>query len=117
MLNLLLVRGEKIHNRMDCASPYMWLVLALAVFCALPASAQTNPPSVSIFRSYVNDIRNDPIVTVTVSGASNVSCFTVEEILPAPATALDVSGDGVWLPALNAIRWGPYFNTITTNVQ
>jgi hypothetical protein len=65
----------------------------------------------------VNDLPNEPLVTVTVAGASNVSCFTIEEELPSPASAVSVSGDGVWLPSLGAIRWGPYFNTVATNVS
>ena len=83
---------------------------------ALFASAQTNPPPVSYFRSYVNDLPDQPLVTVTVSGASNVSCFTIEETLPSPASAESISSGGVWVPALNAIRWGPFFNTVTTSV-
>ena len=89
-----------------------WLVLA----GALAASAQTNPPPAAYARSYTNDVLNQPLVTVSVSGASNVACLTIEEILPSSATALAVSGDGVYLPALSAIRWGPYFNTVATNV-
>ena len=54
---------------------------------------------------------------MAVTGASNVACFTIEEVLPAPATVLNVSSDGVYLPALNVIRWGPYFNMVATNVS
>lgn len=84
-------------------------------FC-FSASAQTNPPPASYVRSYVNDIPNQPLVTVTVSGASNVSCLTIEEDLPGPTSAVNISNGGVWLPSLNAIRWGPFFNTVTTSV-
>ena len=90
-----------------------WLVLA----GALAVSAQPTPPNVSIFRSYVNDIPNEPLVTLAITGASNVSCFCIEEDLPGPAVAVSVSGDGVWLPSIGAIRWGPYFNTAATNVS
>jgi hypothetical protein len=93
------------------------LVLFFLLICNFCASAQPTPPPVSIFRSYVNDIPNEPLVTVTVSGASNVSCLTIEEDLPGLATAVSVSGDGVWLPSLGVIRWGPYFNTVATNVS
>jgi hypothetical protein len=101
----------------DSPKSFAWLVLALAVLCALPAQAQTNSPSVSYFRSYVNDIPNEPLVTVSVSGASNVSCFTIEEDLPSPASAVSVSSGGVWLPSIGAVRWGPFFNTVATNVS
>jgi hypothetical protein len=90
--------------------------LAAVLLFTIRAAAQTNPPQAFYLRSYLTDIPSQPLVTVTVSGASNVSCFTIEETLPAPATALDVSGDGVYLPVQNVIRWGPYFNTVTTNV-
>ena len=83
---------------------------------AIIATAQT-PPPVSYFRSYVNDIPNQPLVTVTVSGATNVSCFTIEEDLPSPATPVSISGGGVWVPSLNAIRWGPFFNTVSNSVS
>src|ERR1039457_6291683 len=83
---------------------------------ALIASAQPSPPPVSYFRSYVNDLPDQPLVTVTVSGSSNVSCFTIEETLPSPASAESISSGGVWVPALNAIRWGPFFNTVTASV-
>jgi hypothetical protein len=90
-----------------------WLVLA----GALAISAQTNPPPVSYFRSYVNDIPNEPLVTVSVLGASNVSCFTIEEDLPSPAYAVSVSSGGVWVPSLGAVRWGPFFNTVSNSVS
>ena len=93
--------------------------LILLLFPAFTLSAQTTPPPVSYFRSYVNDLPNAPLVTVTITGASNVSCLTIEEDLPAPASPVSgsVSGDGVWLPSIGAIRWGPYFNTVATNVS
>jgi len=92
-------------------------LIILLFFPAFILSAQTNPPPVSYFRSYVNDIPNEPLVTVSVSGASNVSCFTIEEDLPGPASAVSVSGGGVWLPAIGAIRWGPFFNTVSNSVS
>ncbi len=91
--------------------------LCLALFSALAASAQTNVPPASYVRSFVSDIPNEPLVTIAVSGVAGVSCFSIEETIPAPATAVAVSGDGVWLPAINAIRWGPYFSTAATNVS
>ena len=58
-----------------------------------------------------------PLVTVSVSGASNVTCFSVEEDVPPPATVLDISSGGMYQPAQNCIRWGPFFNTPGTNVS
>jgi len=83
----------------------------------LLATAQTIPPPVSYFRSFVNDLPDEPLVTVTVTGAVGVACFTIEEILPSPAAAVSVSGGGTWLPSVGAIRWGPFFNTVATNVS
>src|SRR5580658_4234076 len=91
--------------------------LILFLFSAYTLSAQTNAPDVSIFRSVVNDIPNEPLVIVTVEGASNVSCYTIEEDLPGPAYAVVVSNGGMWLPALQAIRWGPFFNTVSNSVS
>ena len=84
---------------------------------ALLASAQTNPPPGSYVRSYVNDLPDQPLVMVTVTGAVNVACFTIEETLPGATSALSISGGGVWLPSVGAIRWGPFFNTLATNVS
>jgi len=90
-----------------------WLLLCLS---AGPALAQTNPPA-TCTRSFINDVPNQPLVTVSVAGAAGVSCLTIEEILPASGTPVSISADGVYLPALNAIRWGPYFKTVATNVS
>src|ERR1035441_5915329 len=102
--------GVRSFSYATCIS---WLLLLLSAFIA---TAQT-PPNVSYFRSYVNDLPDQPLVMVTVTGAVGVACFTIEETLPSPALAVSVSGDGVWLPSIGAIRWGPYFNTVATNVS
>ena len=101
-------------NSFSCIRCLSWLLLFLS---AATATAQTNQPQANYIRSYINDVPNQPLVTVAITGATNVSCFTIEELLPAPATALSISGDGVYLPAKNVIRWGPYFNTAATNVS
>ena len=75
----------------SCIWCISWLFLFFTTFIA---TAQT-PPPVSYFRSFVNDIPNQPLVTVTVSGATNVSCFTIEEDLPSPATPVSISSGGV----------------------
>src|ERR1035441_3642083 len=46
---------------------------------ALLASAQTNPPPVSYFRSDVNDLPDQPLVKISVTGAGGVDCFSIEE--------------------------------------
>jgi hypothetical protein len=110
-------RSETIHYWLERESTCLGLCIALAILCGAPAPAQT-PPEVSIFRSVINDTPNQPLVTVTLTGASN-SCFTIEDDLPGPATPVSgsVTGGGVWLPAMGAIRWGPFFNTTATNVS
>ena len=93
-----------------------WLFLSFGL-AACQAPAQTNPITYSAIYGYAvtNDVPNQPLVTLSVLSASNVACLTVEQILPSPTTPLSVSGDGVYLPALHAIRWGPYFNLNNTN--
>ncbi len=93
------------------------LVVLGALLAAGIVRGQTNAPTVSYFRAYVNDIPDEPLVTVSVSGASNVTCFSVEEDVPPPATVLDISSGGMYQPAQNCIRWGPFFNTPGTNVS
>lgn len=91
-----------------------WFALVLFAF---PAAANTNPPPVSVVRSFTNDMPSQPLVSVSLYGASNVTCVTYEEILPVGASATNMSGDGVWLPSLNTIRWGPYLNVSTLSVS
>ena len=93
------------------------VIAALAWLAAPGATAQTNPPPGSYIRSYVNDIPNAPLISVSVTGAVGVACMSIEEDLPASASPLAISGDGVYLPSINAIRWGPYFDTVATNVS
>jgi hypothetical protein len=90
-----------------------WLLL---FFSAFPATAQTNPPPGSYIRSFVADVPDQPLITVSVTGAVGVACFTIEETVPAPATAVVISGGGIYLPGQNVVRWGPFFNTPGTNV-
>ncbi len=92
---------------------FSWLLF----FLAFTASAQTGAPPASYFRSYINDIPNEPLVTVTVTNAIGVSCFTIEEDLSPPAVPINITGSGVYLPGANAIRWGPFFHTTYTNVS
>ena len=91
--------------------------MTFLLFSGFRAGAQITPPPASYVRSYVNDLPDQPLVTVAVTGTVNVACFTIEEIVPGAASAHNVSGGGVWLPALGVIRWGPFFNTIATNVS
>jgi hypothetical protein len=107
------IAGQEARNS---ASPRLRLASLLFLLLALPAAAQPVEPDASYTRTFVNDIPNQPLVTVAVSNAVNVYNFTIEETLPAVATALDVSSGGVYLPNLNVIRWGPFLDTITTNV-
>ena len=94
------------------------LFYSLLLCCSTFAvRAQTNPVSASCVRSYLNDIPNQPLISVSVTGAVGVACLTIEETLPVSISPLSISGDGVYVPALNAIRWGPYFNTVATNVS
>jgi hypothetical protein len=48
--------------------------------------------------------------TVTTNGATPVTCFTIQEQLPAVVTPVAITGGGQWLPALGVIRWGPFTN-------
>jgi len=101
----------RFFSSIGCVS---WLLL---LFTAGIATAQTNPPPVTCVRSFTNDVPNQPLVSISLYGASNVTCLTFEEILPAGVSAQNPSGDGVWLPALNAVRWGPYTNTTSLNLS
>lgn len=95
-----------------------FLISAVLVLLPAPpniAFGQTNLPY-SYFRSYINDVPNKPLVNITLT-ASNVACLTIEEDLLDSTSPISVSGDGVWLPSLGVIHWGPYFNISVTNVS
>ena len=73
---------------------------------------------VGYYRSVTNDAGNTiPLISVTIAGASNVTCFTIEEKLPSMVTPVSITGDGQWLPDLGVIRWGPYTNIPTVTVS
>ena len=73
---------------------------------------------VGYYRSVTNDAGNPlPLISVTLNGASNVTCFTIEERLPAPVTPVSIAGGGQWLPALGVVRWGPYTNVPSVTVS
>ena len=57
-------------------------ILFLTLLSAFLATAQTNAPPASYVRSYVNDLPDQPLVTVSVTGAVGVACFAIEEVLP-----------------------------------
>ena len=65
----------------------------------------------SYFRSITNDPSGTPVVSVVVTNAASIFCFTVEERLPGPLQAVNITGGGVWNPATGTVRWGPFSNT------
>ncbi len=99
------------------SSSWLLFLIFLGFIHTFSATAQTSCPQASYVRSYVNDIPNQPLVTVTVSGASNVACLSIEETIPSPATPVSISNGGVWVPSQNAIRWGPFFSNVTVSVS
>ena len=74
-------------------------------------------PGVSYQRVVTNDLPESPLVTVQITGASNVTCFSIEERLPVLLQATNLTGDGVWNPTNQTIRWGPYTNTPGVSVS
>jgi len=69
------------------------------------------------YRTVTNDASDTlPRVAVAIVGASNVTCFTIEERLPVLATPVEIDGGGRWLPDLSVVRWGPYTNVPTVTV-
>jgi hypothetical protein len=117
------ITGQKRGMSCQFHTAWLWSAWLLFLLLAWPAAAQPVKPAASYTRTYTNYVlnqpqvtANQPQVTVAVAGAVDVSCFTIEETLPAGALALNVSGGGVYLPDRNVIRWGPYIDTIATTV-
>jgi Chitobiase/beta-hexosaminidase C-terminal domain/Immunoglobulin domain/Carbohydrate binding module (family 6)/Immunoglobulin I-set domain len=69
------------------------------------------------YRSVINDAGQlQPLVSVT-TGASSVTCFTIEERLPGLVVPVSIDSGGQWLPTLGVVRWGPYTNVATVTVS
>ena len=106
LTNLTMVRATAFLNGTNSASAYAYYV-----------EPQTRT-DMGYYRTVTNDNGNvQPLIGVTIAGASNVTCFTIEEQLPASVSPLNIGSGGQWLPNLNAIRWGPYTNTSTVTVS
>ena len=70
------------------------------------------------YRTVTNDAGSAlPLVSVTIAGASNVTCYTIEERLPVVVAPVSITGSGQWLPDLGVVRWGPYTNVPTVTVS
>ena len=76
-----------------------------------------DPPGISYQRVVTNDLPDQPLVTVTVAGASNVACFTIEERMPALIQPANITGDGMWNATRGALRWDPFTNTPSIKVS
>lgn len=77
--------------------------------------AWPDAPGVACQRTVTNDLPSTPLVTLKVSGASNVTCFTIEERLPAVVQATNISSSGYLTN--RTVRWGPFTNTATVTVS
>ena len=97
---------------LNIRSAWLFSAWLLFILLALSATAQPVEPDASYTRTVDTSTPSAPVVTVAVTNAVGVSCFTMEEILPACATATVLTGNGVYLPALHVIRWGPYLNQV-----
>jgi hypothetical protein len=73
-------------------------------------SPMSVPPTNSCSRIITNDLPGTPLVTVLITNALNIFCFTVEERLPGPLQAVNITGGGVWNPDTGTVRWGPFSN-------
>ena len=72
-------------------------------------------PGVACQRTVTNDPPDLPLVTFTVSGASNVTCFSIVERVPAVVQATNISDNGYFTNG--AVRWGPFTNTLAVTVS
>jgi len=71
------------------------------------------------YRTVTNDAGNLlPLISVSITnnGTNPVTCFTIQEQLPAPVTPVAITSGGQWLPALGVIRWGPFTNVPVATV-
>lgn len=74
--------------------------------------------NIGYYRGVTNVAGNPlPMVSVTITNQDTLNCYTIEEHLPAALTPVNIAGGGQWLPALGAIRWGPFTNLPTVTVS
>ena len=71
------------------------------------------PPSFSYIRSATNSTAFTADFSIPITHDTNAVCHTVEECWTGSLTPTNITGDGVWLPELQAIRWGPFVNVPT----
>ena len=50
-----------------------------------------------------------PAVAITANPGTGVECYTITEVLPPGLWPSDVGQNGVWNPAAQTIKWGPFF--------
>jgi hypothetical protein len=72
-------------------------------------------PGVSYQRLVTNDLPNLPLVTVQITGASNVACFSIVERLPLVVQVTNISSNGYFTNG--AVRWEPFTNTPAVTVS
>lgn len=70
--------------------------------------ATPSRPNNSYVRSIVGDVSGVPTVTISITNDVSISSFTVEERLPGALRPLNPTAGGVWDPANNTLKWGPF---------
>jgi hypothetical protein len=103
--NLTMVRATAFQNGTNSGTVYAYFV-----------EPQTRT-DYGYYRTVTNDNGNPfPLIIVTNgviltnSPFPPVTCFTIEEQLPASVMPFNIDSGGQWLPNLNVIRWGPFIN-------
>jgi len=59
-----------------------------------------------------NDWSFSPEVGLHVEPFPGVSCYTVEEFLPAGVTPTNLNHSGIWNPTTLTIKWGPFLDNL-----
>ncbi|MCL4177661.1 MAG: chitobiase/beta-hexosaminidase C-terminal domain-containing protein, partial [Verrucomicrobia bacterium] len=71
----------------------------------------------TLVRAITNDFTELPLITLEFSSPSNLACFSLEEKLPPLLSATQVSDGGVFAPADNMVRWGPFIDASSVTVS
>ena len=101
--------GEEYRVDLNAATnPPLWWVSGQQVHMSAKSAGQAGS---AITRTLPGAFRPNDAVPVTLDAvpAREVSCYAVQEQVPAGCDATDISHDGQFDPTNRVIRWGPFF--------
>ncbi len=111
--------GEAYHYDTNFIAPPSWWTplpdggASLAPPPVLPAGIAATNGAASADMPYVYDAGTAVTINLTVTPATNVTVFAVEDLPPAGWTVSQISDGGSFDAARGKVKWGPFFDSQT----